>query len=137
MAMCYEHVYVAQVAMGASPAQLIRALVEAESYPGPSLVIAYAPCINHGVDLRHAQEEMRRTVESGYWTLYRRDPRKEPALTIDSRATEGGYRAFLEGETRYAALARQSPEEAAALFRQSEEDAGRRREALEAMRENR
>ena len=137
MAMCYEHAYVAQVAMGASPAQLIRALVEAESYPGPSLVIAYAPCINHGVDLRHAQEEMRRTVESGYWTLYRRDPRKEPALTIDSRATEGGYRAFLEGETRYAALARQSPEEAAALFRQSEEDAGRRREALEAMRENR
>ncbi|MDY4138836.1 MAG: pyruvate:ferredoxin (flavodoxin) oxidoreductase [Eubacteriales bacterium] len=136
MAMCYEHVYVAQVAMGASPAQLIRALVEAESYPGPSLVIAYAPCINHGVDLRNTQEEMRRAVESGYWTLYRRDPRKEPALIMDSKAPEGGYRAFLEGETRYAALARQSPEEAAALFRQSEADACRRREALEAMREN-
>ncbi|MGN0745540.1 MAG: pyruvate:ferredoxin (flavodoxin) oxidoreductase, partial [Aristaeellaceae bacterium] len=135
MAMCYEHAYVAQVSMGASPAQLIRALTEAESYPGPSLVIAYAPCINHGVDLRHAQEEMRRAVESGYWTLYRRDPRKRPALTLDSKAPEGGYRAFLEGETRYAALMRQAPEEAAALFRQSEADAHRRREALEGMRE--
>ncbi|MGN1020888.1 MAG: pyruvate:ferredoxin (flavodoxin) oxidoreductase [Aristaeellaceae bacterium] len=135
MAMCYEHAYVAQVSMGASPAQLIRALVEAESYPGPSLVIAYAPCINHGVDLRHAQEEMRRAVESGYWTLYRRDPRRKPALVIDSKAPEGDYRAFLEGETRYAALARQSPEEAERLFRQSGEDALRRREALEALRE--
>ena len=112
-------------------AQLIRALTEAESYPGPSLVIAYAPCINHGVDLRYAQEEMRRAVESGYWTLYRRDPRKKPALTVDSKAPEVGYQAFLQGETRYAALARQLPEEAAALFRQSEEDARRRRDALE------
>ena len=135
MAMCYEHAYVAQVSMGANPAQLIRALVEAESYPGPSLVIAYAPCINHGVDLRQGQEEMRRAVESGYWTLYRRDPRKDPALTIDSKAAEGGYQAFLQGETRYAALARQLPEEAAALFRQSEADARRRRDALEGMRE--
>ncbi|MGN0777949.1 MAG: pyruvate:ferredoxin (flavodoxin) oxidoreductase [Aristaeellaceae bacterium] len=135
MAMTYPHVYVAQVAMGANPAQLIRALIEAESYPGPSLVIAYAPCINHGLDMRNTQEEMRRAVSSGYWTLYRRDPRRQPALTVDSREPDGSYQAFLAGETRYAALIRQHPEQAAQLFQRSEEDAKQRRAALAAMQD--
>ena len=130
MAMTYGHVYVASVSMGANQAQLVKALAEAESYPGPSLVIAYAPCINHGVNLRHTQAEMRRAVESGYWPLYRYDPRKEAPLTVDGPAPKAAYQDFIQGETRFTALARRSPEEAAALFQRGEEDAARRREVL-------
>jgi pyruvate-ferredoxin/flavodoxin oxidoreductase len=131
MAMTYGHAYVAQVAMGANPAQLLKALNEAESYPGPSLVIAYAPCINHGISMANTQAEMKAAVESGYWTLYRYDPRKEQPLTIDSREPKGSYRDFLMGEGRYSALARQQPEAAEELFLRSEADAQARRKALE------
>lgn len=131
MAMTYGHAYVAQVSMGANPSQLLRALKEAESYPGPSLVIAYAPCINHGVSLANTQTEMKRAVECGYWTLYRYDPRKDQPLTIDSKAPAGDYREFLMGERRYAALTLQDEKQAEACYRQNEAEACRRRRVLE------
>ena len=132
MAMTYGSAYVAQVSMGADPSQLLRALTEAESYSGPSLVICYAPCINHGVSLANTQREMRRAVESGYWTLYRFDPRKEQPLTLDSRPPQGGYQEFLRDENRYASLLRQE-EGAEELLLACEQDAVRRRAELERM----
>ena len=130
MAMTYGHVYVAQVSMGADPAQLLRALKEAESYPGPSLIIAYAPCINHGISLANTQAEMKRAVACGYWPLYRYDPRKDPPLTVDSKAPTADHRAFLMSQTRYSALFQRAPEEAETLLRQNEADAIRRCQAL-------
>lgn len=130
MAMTYGHVYVAQVAMGADPAQLLRALKEAESYPGPSLIIAYAPCINHGISLANTQQEMKRAVDCGYWPLYRCDPRRDQPLTIDSKPATEGYRDFLLSQTRYSALMQRAPSEAEALLQQNEQDAARRYHAL-------
>ena len=130
MLMTYGSVYVAQVAMGADPAQLLRALREAESYDGPSVVIAYTPCTSHGIRLGmgRAQEEMRRAVRSGYWLLYRYDPRREHPLTLDSREPDMDYTDFLDGETRYASLRRTFPENAERLFAEGAEGA---RERLE------
>lgn len=129
MAMSYGDVYVAQVAMGASQAQLLKAVKEAESYNGPSLIIAYAPCINHGLrcGMAKVQDEIKRAVEAGYWHLYRYNPMlakegKNP-FQLDSREPEGDYREFLRGEVRYSSLERTFPEEADVLYRQSEADA--------------
>ncbi len=123
--MTYGDVYVAQVAMGADPNQLIKAVTEAVVYPGPSIVIAYTPCISHGIrsGMNSVQEEMRRAVEAGFWTLYRYDPlKKDHPLTIDSKEPAGDYKAFLRGETRFAALEARFPEVAQRLFDQAERD---------------
>ena len=109
MAMSYGYVYVAQVSMGASPKQFLDAILEAEAYHGPSLIIAYAPCINQGLkDMGNSQIEMKRAVDCGYWQLYRYNPAlveqgKNP-FKLDSKEPAGGYREFLEGENRYAQL---------------------------------
>ena len=119
IAMSYGYVYVACVAMGANKNQLMKALVEAESYPGPSLILAYAPCINHGINMSRSQEEERRAVECGYWVLYRFDPRlraegKNP-FQLDSKEPTGDLNEFLMGEVRYATLVKQFPAEAQRL----------------------
>ena len=130
MAMSYGYVYVATVAMGANPAQLLKAMTEAEAYHGPSLIIAYAPCINHGLkSMGQAQAEIKKAVECGYWPLYRFNPENENPMTIDSKEPTGNYQEFLQGEVRYTSLAKQFPEAAKVLFEQCEEDAKARREA--------
>ncbi|HHY47534.1 MAG TPA: pyruvate:ferredoxin (flavodoxin) oxidoreductase [Firmicutes bacterium] len=126
MAMSYGYVYVASVCMGANQAQLVRAVVEAEKYPGPSLIIAYAPCINHGINMSLSQREGKRAVEAGYWPLYRYNPAlaaegKNP-FTLDSREPKGSFREFLLGEVRYASLRKQVPDLAERLYAQAEED---------------
>ena len=129
MAMSYGDVYVAQVAMGASHHQLLKAVTEAESYDGPSLIIAYAPCISHGLrcGMSDVQGEIRRAVEVGYWQLYRHNPAlaeagKNPFI-LDSREPVGDFKEFLRGEVRYSSLERTFPEEAAVLFDRTEQEA--------------
>ena len=126
--MSYGNVYVAQVAMGADPAQLVRALKEAEEYPGPSVIVAYTPCQAHGIraGMSNVQAEMKRAVKSGYWLLYRYDPRREKPLTLDSRQPDMDYEQFLDGETRFASLRQTFPANAEKLFRQGAEDAAAR-----------
>ena len=126
MAMAYGYVYVATVAMGANPAQLVKAVNEAEAYPGPSLIIAYAHCINHGINMSHSQMEEKKAVEAGYWPLYRYNPAAEKPLTIDSKDPTGNYQEFLKGENRYRVLAQQFPGEAEKLFETNETDAEKR-----------
>ena len=126
MAMAYGYVYVATVAMGANPAQLVKAVNEAEAYPGPSLIIAYAPCINHGINMSHSQLEEKKAVEAGYWPLYRYNPAAEKPLTIDSKDPTGDYQEFLKGENRYRVLAQQFPGDAERLFETNESDAEKR-----------
>ncbi|MGN0037584.1 MAG: pyruvate:ferredoxin (flavodoxin) oxidoreductase [Coriobacteriales bacterium] len=135
MLMSYGNVYVAQVAMGADYNQLVKALKEAESYDGPSVVIAYAPCVTHGLKcgMADVQGEMKRAVESGYWHLYRFDPRKEQPMSLDSPAPTASYQSFLDGEVRYASLKKSFPEEAEQLFRLGSEDAQRRYEKYRSM----
>ena len=130
MAMSYGYVYVATVAMSANPAQLLKAMNEAEAYHGPSLIICYAPCINHGINMAHAQLEIKKAVEAGYWPLYRYNPAlaaegKNP-LTIDSKDPTGDYQEFIKGEVRYASLAKLFPDKAQALFEENEKDAAAR-----------
>ncbi|MGI6551069.1 MAG: pyruvate:ferredoxin (flavodoxin) oxidoreductase [Syntrophomonadales bacterium] len=134
MAISYGYVYVAQVAMGASQTQLIKALVEAERYPGPSLIIAYAPCINHGLKLGMgcSQLEQKNAVAAGYWHLYRYNPLlkkegKNPFI-LDSKEPTASYREFIMGETRYSSLVSTFPERAKVLFEQAEESARERYE---------
>ncbi|MBR3764508.1 MAG: pyruvate:ferredoxin (flavodoxin) oxidoreductase, partial [Clostridia bacterium] len=129
MAMSYGYVYVATVAMGANPQQLLKAMTEAEAYNGPSLIIAYAPCINHGINMGKAQAEQKKAVECGYWPLYRFNPDLENPMTIDSKEPTGDYQEFLKGEVRYTTLAKLFPEAAEKLFAQAEEDAKYRRES--------
>ncbi len=129
--MTYGNVYVAQVAMGADPAQLIRALLEADSFPGPSLVIGYTPCTAHGITrgMETAQQEMVRAVDSGYWHLYRYDPRNPGRpFRLDSKAPTLPFEDFLEGEVRYASLKRTFPENAKELFSKAAEQAKTRYE---------
>ncbi|MBQ6685573.1 MAG: pyruvate:ferredoxin (flavodoxin) oxidoreductase, partial [Firmicutes bacterium] len=132
MAMTYGNVYVAQVAMGADKNQLVKALKEAECYPGPSLVICYAPCVSHGLKqgMGKSQENMKKAVECGYWHLYRFDPRRkerdEPPFVLDSKEPTGDFRAFLLDQVRYSALAREAPEAAEELFRKAKADAEER-----------
>ena len=121
MAMTYGYVYVASVCMGANKQQVIKAFKEAEAYKGPSLIIAYAPCINQGIrkGMGKSMEEGKLAVESGYWPLYRFNPdlaaEGKPALIIDSKAPDGTIQSFLDGENRYAQLIRKDPEEAKRL----------------------
>lgn len=127
MAMSYGYVYVACVAMS-NPAQVVKAMVEAEAYHGPSLIIAYAPCINHGINMGLAQAEIKKAVECGYWTIYRYNPElaeqgKNP-LTLDSKEPKAeGYQDFIKGEVRYASLAKLFPDVAQDLFNKNEADA--------------
>ncbi len=136
--MTYGNVYVAQVAMGADPNQLLKALKEAESYEGPSVIIAYTPCQSHGIKrgMNKVQEEMKRAVESGYWLLYRYDPRRaEHPFQLDCKAPAMPYTDFLDGETRYAALRRTFPQNAETLFAIGAEDAKARYEKYQRMAE--
>ena len=132
IAMTYGNVYVAQVSMGADYNQCIKAFVEAESYEGTSIIICYAPCINHGIKggMTIAQAEEKKAVQSGYWNIYRYDPRlieegKNP-LTVDSKAPTLSYRDFIMGEVRYNALARANPERAEKLFNIAQANAERK-----------
>ncbi len=122
----YGNVYVAQVAMGADPNQLIKALREAEQHKGPSVIVAYTPCVAHGIKagMANVQNEMKRAVDAGYWTLYRYNPNEEKPMKVDSKAPTMDYEEFLDGETRYAALKRTFPENAETLFKAAKEDAG-------------
>ena len=133
MAMSYGYVYVAQVAMGADKNQLMKAVAEAEAYPGPSLIIAYSPCINHGIKagMGKAQEEQRKAVAAGYWDLYRYNPQlkeegKNP-FSLDSKEPTENFQDFLKGEVRYASLAKAAPDVAEELFAKTEQDAKDRR----------
>jgi pyruvate-ferredoxin/flavodoxin oxidoreductase len=129
MAMSYGYVYVAQIAMGADRAQTLKAILEAEAYPGPSLIIAYAPCVNHGIKagMGKTQEQEKRAVAAGYWSLYRFNPqvRKEGKnpFTLDSKDPTASFEEFLLSEVRYASLLKQYPVEAKALFKKAEADA--------------
>ena len=126
--MTYGNVYVAQVAMGADPAQLVKAVREAEEYNGPSVIIAYTPCQSHGISLgmQNVQQEMKRAVESGYWLLYRYDPRKEHPFQLDSKEPSMPYTEFLDGEVRYASLRRTFPDNAEELFTKGSAEAQQR-----------
>ena len=129
IAMSYGYVYVAQIAMGADKAQTLKAIAEAEAYPGPSLIIAYSPCINHGLKagMGCSQAEAKRAVECGYWSLYRYNPElKEQGtnpFSMDSKAPTMNFREFLMGEVRYSSLQKQFPELAEALYAKTEQDA--------------
>ncbi|MBP3728723.1 MAG: pyruvate:ferredoxin (flavodoxin) oxidoreductase [Lachnospiraceae bacterium] len=132
MMMSYGNCYVASVAMGADMNQLMKAITEAEAHPGPSLIVAYAPCINHGIKagMSETQAEMKRAVEAGYWPLFRYNPDKpDHKFTLDSKAPTMAYQDFLKGETRYAALHLTFPENAQTLFAKAEEEAKERYEA--------
>lgn len=137
IAMSYGYVYVAQIAMGADYAQCVKAIAEAESYPGPSLIIAYAPCINHGIKkgMSKAQTEEKLAVEAGYWHNFRFDPtlaaEGKPAFMLDSKVPTGDYKEFLNGEVRYNSLVRSNPERAEELFTAAEASAKARYSHLE------
>ena len=141
MAMTYGDVYVAQIAMGADYNQTLRAILEAESYHGPSLIIAYSPCINHGIKsgMGSSQQEEARAVKTGYWHLFRYNPSlkeqgKNPFI-LDSKAPSLDYEEFLKGETRYTALQKTAPENAKELFEQAKADAAKRYDRLVRLRE--
>ena len=138
MLMTYGNVYVAQVAMGADNAQLIRAIREAQEFDGPSVIIAYAPCQSHGLKcgMAKVQDEMKRAVEAGYWYLYRYNPSAETKFCLDSGKPSMGYEEFLDGEVRYASLRRTFPENARTLFEEGSIQAKERYEKLKAMSEN-
>ena len=130
MAMSYGYVYVAAVAMGANMNQCLKAFLEAEAFPGPSIIIAYSPCINHGIDMRKAQAEQKLAVDTGYWILYRYNPLlakegKNPFL-LDSKEPKLEYGAFLQNEIRYRTLTQQYPEIAKELFARAAEEAKKR-----------
>ncbi len=134
IAMTYGYVYVAQIAMGANKVQTLAAITEAEAYPGPSLIIAYAPCEMHSIKggMTNCQKEMDKAVKCGYWNLFRYNPAKESGkFTLDSKLPAGDYREFLMNEARYSRLTREFPERAEALFTASEENAKARYEHLQ------
>ena len=135
IAMSYGYVYVAQIAMGADFNQTVKAIAEAEAYPGPSLIIAYAPCINHGIKkgMSKAQTEEQLAVECGYWNNFRFNPEAEKKFTLDSKEPKGDYQEFLNGEVRYNALMRANPEKAQRLFAQNEAEAMERYEYLKGL----
>ena len=141
MAMSYGYVYVAQVGMGADKNQLMRALLEAEAYDGPSLVICYAPCINHGLKkgMGKSQQNIKDAVDSGYWHLYRYNPdRKKEGknpFALDSAAPTASFRDFIMGQIRYSSLTKEFPGIADKLFAQVEEDARQKYETYKALSE--
>ena len=134
IAMTYGYVYVAQIAMGANMIQTLKAIKEAEAYPGPSLIIAYAPCEMHSIKggMTNCQGEMKKAVECGYWNLFRYNPAAESGkFILDSKAPKDGYREFLMNEARYSRLTREFPDRADTLFAASEENAKARYEHLQ------
>ncbi|MBS6941610.1 MAG: pyruvate:ferredoxin (flavodoxin) oxidoreductase, partial [Slackia piriformis] len=139
IAIAYGYVYVAQVAMGAKPAQTMKAIAEAEAYPGPSLIIGYSPCEMHSIKggMANCMVEMEKAVDCGYWNLYRFNP-AAPAgkkFTLDSKEPKGGYQEFLMNEARYSRLTREFPERAGELFEQNEKAAIERYEHLLKLKE--
>ncbi len=137
IAMSYGYIYVAQIAQGANMAQAVKAISEAEAYDGPSLIIAYAPCINHGIKggMGNAMAEEKRAVEAGYWHLFRFDPRLakkgENPFQLDSSAPSADYKEFIKSEVRYSSLIRSFPERAEELFDKAEKNAAEKYEHLE------
>jgi len=130
MAMSYGYVYVASVAMGANMNQCLKAFMEAEAYPGPSLIIAYSPCINHGIDMSKSQQEEKLAVDTGYWLLYRYNPQlakegKNP-FSLDSKEPKLDYETFLKNEIRYRSVLQDYPDLATQLFAQAKEEAKKR-----------
>ena len=132
MAMQYGYVYVAQVAMGANPAQTLKAITEAEAYHGPSLIIGYSPCEMHSIKggMMNCQKEMKKAVDCGYWNLFRFNPAAEKKFTLDSKAPAGGYHDFLMNEARYSRLTREFPDRAENLFARNEAEAKARYDHL-------
>ena len=138
IAMSYGYVYVAQIALGANPAQAVKAIAEAEAYNGPSLIIGYAPCELHGIatgGMNHCQDEMKKAVKAGYWNLFSFNPElkaegKNP-FTLTSKEGDGSYQDFLNNEARYTRLIKPFPERAERLFKESEEAAKARFEHLQ------
>jgi pyruvate-ferredoxin/flavodoxin oxidoreductase len=137
MAMTYGNVYVARVAMGASDAQTVRAFVEAESYDGPSLIIAYSHCIAHGINMTTANDQQKRAVDSGYWTLMRYDPRLaaegQNPLQLDSKGPKIPLQDYIYNETRYTMLTKSDPQEAKHLLKLAQEDVNSRWHLYEQM----
>ncbi|RKX87068.1 MAG: pyruvate:ferredoxin (flavodoxin) oxidoreductase [Spirochaetes bacterium] len=128
MCMSYGYVYVASIAMGANRIQTQRAIMEAEAYNGPSIIIAYSPCIAHGFDMSESQSEQKKAVESGYWPLFRYNPEEEEGNRFkwETKEPKLDYQEFIKGESRYSALYKTAPDEAEALFKEAEIDAKRR-----------
>ncbi|HOE14033.1 MAG TPA: pyruvate:ferredoxin (flavodoxin) oxidoreductase [Candidatus Saccharicenans sp.] len=140
MAMSYGYVYVASVAMGANMNQCLKAFMEAEAYDGPSLIIAYSPCINHGIDMSKSQQEEKLAVDTGYWILYRYNPQlakegKNP-LILDSKEPKLDYETFLKNEIRYRSVLQDYPEIATQLFAQAKEEARNRFEYYKKLAEH-
>jgi pyruvate-ferredoxin/flavodoxin oxidoreductase len=139
LATTYGYIYVAMVAMGADKNQFLKAVREAEAYPGPSLIIAYSPCINHGLKrgMGKSQENEKLAVESGYWSLFRYNPElkkegKNPFI-LDSKDPTGSFRDFIMDQVRYASLAMEFPDEAEELFQMAEQHAMERIEGYKKM----
>jgi len=142
MAMSYGYVYVAQVGMGADKNQFMKAVIEAEKYNGPSIIIAYAPCINHGIKkgMGKSQENIKDAVDAGYWHLFRFNPElkkegKNP-FTLDSKAPTGSFKDYIMGQVRYSSLAQEFPEVAEKLFEMSEENATERYNSYKKLADN-
>ena len=140
MTMTYGYIYVASIAMGADHNQVLKAMLEAEAYDGPSIIIAYSPCINHGIDMGKSQDEMRLAVETGYWPLYRFNPAlraegKNP-FQLDSKEPTRDPQEFIDNEVRFKALNKQFPEEAVKLQALLKEDLKSRWERLKKLSEN-
>jgi len=135
MAMTYGNVYVANVAMGAKDVQTLRAFIEAESYPGPSLIIAYSHCIAHGIDMTKGLEQQALAVDSGYWPLYRYDPRRaaegKNPLVLDSKPPKIPFEEFAYRETRFKMLTKSNPERAKMLLEQAQASIHQRRRFYE------
>jgi len=123
MLLTYKDVYVAQVSMGANPEQCLKAFVEAEKYDGPSVIIAYAPCVNHGYDMKHSQEHANNAVKSGYTTLFRYNPNEKQSMKVDSFEPTIKYKDFIETENRFAILEKVNKENKSTLLKRSEKDA--------------
>ena len=126
MCMSYGYVYVASISLGANRAQTLKAIAEAEAYDGPSIILAYAPCIAHGIDMSKTQVEQKRVVECGYWPLYRYNPQNEKPFTWETKEPKGDFQEFIRSEGRYKTLLKTAPNEAEELFKQAEEDAKQR-----------
>ena len=128
--MTYKNVYIAQVAMGANPDQCIKAFEEAENFDGPSVILAYSPCINHGYDMKYSQTHSLNSVKSGYNTLFRHSPNFDPSIIVDSFDPTLNYRDYLESENRFKILSKTNPENKESLFNQNENDAKEKNKKL-------
>ncbi len=135
MCMSYGNVYVASVAMGANRNQLLQAVQEAEAYNGPSIILAYSPCIAHGIDMMKSQVEQKRAVEAGYWPIYRYNPMDAKPFKWETKEATGSYQDFIRSERRYTMLLKTAPAEAEAVFKRAEEDAKRRMKFYQQMGE--